>query len=245
MNYSSEQAQEKRRGFLDPRTKLALVLVLAIFVMGGIGGEQLKPVKTVLSLVPFLLLLIERQLKSFARGVLMLVIGYGLLLAMPYLPGILNYIALMCGGILTRFVVTIVMGEYLIVTTSVSEFISAMESLHVPQSITIPMSVMFRLFPTIGAEWTSIRRAMAMRGIHLGGVKGTQVLEYQLVPMMTSTVRIGEELSASALTRGLGAPTKRTNICRIGFRVQDWIFLIGALLVFVVWILEWFGVRIW
>lgn len=245
MNYSSEQAQEKRRGFLDPRTKLALVLVLAIFVMGGIGGEQLKPVKTVLSLVPFLLLLIERQLKSFARGVLMLVIGYGLLLAMPYLPGILNYIALMCGGILTRFVVTIVMGEYLIVTTSVSEFISAMESLHVPQSITIPMSVMFRLFPTIGAEWTSIRRAMAMRGIHPGGVKGTQVLEYQLVPMMTSTVRIGEELSASALTRGLGAPTKRTNICRIGFRVQDWVFLIGALFGFVVWILEWFGVRIW
>ena len=245
MAYSSQLSQEKRRGFLDPRTKLALVLVLALFVMGGLGGEQLKPIKTILSVLPFLLLLIERQWKRFARGVAMLVIGYGLLFAMPYLPGVLNYIALMCGGILTRFVVTIVMGEYLIATTSVSEFISAMERLHMPQAITIPMSVMFRLFPTIGSEWKSIRRAMAMRGIHPGGAKAGQVLEYQLVPMMTSTVRIGEELSASALTRGLGAPGKRTNICRIGFRVQDILLLAGCVFVIAVWILELCGVKLW
>ena len=245
MAYSSEGAQEKRRGFLDPRTKLALVLVLALFVMGGLGGEQLKRIKTILSVLPFLLLLIERQWKRFGRGVAMLAIGYGLLFVMPYLPGVLNYIALMCGGILTRFVVTIVMGEYLIATTSVSEFISAMERLHMPQAITIPMSVMFRLFPTIGSEWRSIRRAMTMRGIHLGGAKAGQVLEYQLVPMMTSTVRIGEELSASALSRGLGAPIKRTNICRIGFRVQDVLLLAGCAFVIAVWILEICGVKLW
>ena len=245
MAYSSEGAQEKRRGFLDPRTKLALVLVLALFVMGGLGGEQLKPIKTILSALPFLLLLIERQWQRFGRGVAMLAIGYGLLFVMPYLPGVLNYIALMCGGILTRFVVTIVMGEYLIATTSVSEFISAMERIHMPQAITIPMSVMFRLFPTIGSEWRSIRRAMTMRGIHLGGAKAGQVLEYQLVPMMTSTVRIGEELSASALTRGLGAPVKRTNICRIGFRAQDILLLAGCIFVIAVWILELCGVKLW
>ena len=120
-----------------------------------------------------------------------------------------------------------------------------MERLHMPQAITIPMSVMFRLFPTIGTEWRSIRRAMRMRGIHLGGGKGTQVLEYQLVPMMTSTVRIGEELSASALTRGLGAPTRRTNICRIGFRLQDAAALLGCLFTVLIWILELCGVKLW
>ena len=30
MEYSSKQSQEKRRGFIDPRTKLALVLILAL-----------------------------------------------------------------------------------------------------------------------------------------------------------------------------------------------------------------------
>lgn len=245
MAYSSEQAQEKRRGFLDPRTKLALVFVLAVFVMGGLGGEQVRPLKTVLSALPFLLLLAERQWKRFARGALMLSAGYGLLAAMPYLPGALSYFALFCGGFLTRFVVTAVMGEYLIGTTSVSEFIAGMERLHIPQSVTIPVSVMFRLFPTIGEEWRSIRRAMRMRGVHLGGAKAGQMLEYQLVPMMTSTVRIGEELSASALTRGLGAPVRRTNICRIGFRAQDRVLLLGCLFVVTAWILELCGVALW
>ena len=243
--YSSVLSQEKRRGFLDPRTKLALVLVLAVFVMGGLGGSQMKSIKIILSVLPFLLLLIERQWKRFGRGVIMLAVGYGLLIAMPHLPGLLNFIALMCGGILTRFVVTVVMGGYLIGTTSVSEFISAMERLHIPQAITIPMSVMFRMFPTIGAEWKSIRRAMGMRGIRLGGVRPGEVVEYQLVPMITSTVRIGEDLSAAALTRGLGAPIKRTNICRIGFRVQDLILLIICLAVVVMWILELCRVALW
>ena len=245
MAYVTQESLEKRRGFLDPRTKIALVLTLAVFVMGGLGGSNMQPVKTALSAMPFLLLLIERQWAGFLRGFIMLVCGYGLLWLMPHLPGPLGFLALFCGGILTRFVVTIVMGTYLIETTSVSEFIAAMSRLHMPQAITIPLSVMFRLFPTIASEWTSIRRAMRMRGIHLGGAKAGQVLEYQMVPMITSSVRIGEELSASALTRGLGAPVRRSNICRIGFRLQDYAVLAVCLFTVLVWILEMSGVSLW
>ena len=245
MAYSSKMSQEKRRGFIDPRTKLALILILAVFVMGGLGGTGMQPVKTILSALPFVLLLAEKQWTRFLRGICMLICGYALLWVMPHLPAGIGYIALLCGRILTRFVVTIMMGEYVIATTSVSEFISAMEKLHIPSQVTIPMSVMFRLFPTIGAEWKSIRRAMRMRGIHLGGAKAGQVLEYQMVPMMTSSVRIGEELSASALTRGLGGPEQRTNICRIGFRVQDALLLAGCVLAIVAWLLELFVVRVW
>ena len=245
MSYSARLSQQERRGFLDPRSKLALALVLAVFVMGGLGGRQMRGLKGLLSVLPFLLLLAEKQGTRFLRGIGMLVFGYALLWAMPYLPAGIGYLALLCGGILTRFVVTVMMGEYLIATTSVSEFISAMERLHVPNQVTIPMSVMFRLFPTIGAEWRSIRRAMWMRGIHLGEAKVGQVLEYQMVPMMTSSIRIGEELSAAALIRGLGAPVKRTNICRIGLRIQDYLLLACCLLPVCVWILETCGVSLW
>ena len=62
--------------------------------------------------------------------------------------------------------------------------------------------------------------------------------------MMTSSVRIGEELSASALTWGLGGPVKRTNICKIGFRAQDWILFGLCLAVFALWILGLFGVGV-
>ena len=110
MEYSSKQSQEKRRGFIDPRTKLALVLILALFVMGGLGGEQMQPLKMILSALPFALLLAEKQWTRFFRGVCILVCGYALLWVMPYLPAVLSYFALFCGGILTRFVVTIMMG---------------------------------------------------------------------------------------------------------------------------------------
>ena len=48
-----------------------------------------------------------------------------------------------------------------------------------------------------------------------------KMLEYRFVPMMICSIKIGEELSAAALTRGLGSPVRRTNICNIGFRVID------------------------
>ena len=35
-------------------------------------------------------------------------------------------------------------------------------------------------------------------------------------------MKIGQELSAASLTRGLGGPTKRTNICKIGFGFWDY-----------------------
>ena len=93
MEYSSKQSQEKRRGFIDPRTKLALVLILALFVMGGLGGEQMQPLKMILSALPFALLLAEKQWTRFFRGVCILVCGYALLWVMPYLPAVLSYFA--------------------------------------------------------------------------------------------------------------------------------------------------------
>lgn len=47
---------------------------------------------------------------------------------------------------------------------------------------------------------------MKMRGIKLGGKKSSKILEYKLIPMITCSVKIGEELSASAITRALALP---------------------------------------
>ena len=52
-----------------------------------------------------------------------------------------------------------------------------------------------------------------------------KVLEYKMIPMLICSVRIGEELSAAAITRGLASGIKRTNICKIGFGILDYAFL--------------------
>ena len=56
------------------------------------------------------------------------------------------------------------------------------------------------------------------------------MIEYRLIPLIVCSVNIGNELSAAALTRGLSVDTKRTNICQVGFHLQDVIlFGIGML----------------
>ena len=64
------------------------------------------------------------------------------------------------------------------------------------------------------------------------------MIEYRLIPLMVSVVKIGDELSAAALTRGLGAPVRRTNVCELGFHVQDIIAIVLCLACFVVFFLR-------
>lgn len=109
--------------------------------------------------------------------------------------------------------------------------------MHIPEAFIIPFSVMFRFFPTIFEEAESIGNAMRMRGItEKNFFKNPQaVLEYRIVPLMMSVVTIGNDLSAAALTRGLGNGKKRTSICKIGFHWKDFVIMFivtVALLVF-------------
>lgn len=105
-------------------------------------------------------------------------------------------------------------------STTVSEFVAAMERMHVTKNISMPLSVLFRFFPTIVEEYGYVRDAMMMRDV--GSIRNPmKMLEYRMVPFLTSIISIGNDLSASALTRGLNAPVKRTNVCPIGFTWRD------------------------
>ena len=57
---------------------------------------------------------------------------------------------------------------------------------------------------------------MRMRGIRFGGRHPGKMIEYRLIPLMISVVKIGDE-DAAALTRGLGAPVRRTISARSVF----------------------------
>ncbi len=47
------------------------------------------------------------------------------------------------------------------------------------------------------------------------------MLEFRIIPLLFSCVNIGEELSAAAVTRGLGAPVRRTSICELRLGAAD------------------------
>ena len=145
---------------------------------------------------------------------------------LPHLTGILNFLVLFTTGFFCRILPSVAIAAYAVKTTTVSELISGMERIHMPKEVTIPLTVMFRFFPTVFQESEAISDAMKMRGIKLGGKKSSKILEYKLIPMITCSVKIGEELSAAAITRGLGAPVKRTNICQLKFNFADVVLIL-------------------
>lgn len=143
----------------------------------------------------------------------------------------------MC-GILNRFLPGIITGEYLMQTTTVSEFNAAMGKMHITEKITIPLSVMFRFFPTIADEFSSINDAMRMRDIRFGGKNAGKMIEYRMIPLLVCSARIGEELNAAAITRGLGGDVKRTNVCQIGLHIQDYVLILVCAVPYLIWILS-------
>ena len=219
---------EKRKGILlDPRTKLILLLTITTLMFSTSNEGIMNIVKPCLSLVPFALILSERRFKTAGKYLVLYAVCFILeRIALTSLSGLLSFIVLAVTSIMTRF------------APSISEFIGAMERMHITEKIVIPMSVIFRFFPTISEEYQAIRDAMKMRGIRFGGKNPFLMLEYRLVPLMVSVVKIGDELSAAALTRGLGAPVKRTNVCQIGFHVQDLIAILFCVICFALFLFQ-------
>lgn len=233
-----KNSSQKQRSALDPRTKLLLVLTEAFFVLAVTGGDRLYWFRMIFAVLPFLLLLFSKRYKTFVLGMAVFIAAEcAKELVFPTAHGTLAVFMMILILLVSRFLPAYLMGAYVIRTTKVSEFKAAMERMHAPDALTIPMCVMFRFFPTVREEYASIKAAMKMRGIGLGGGKASKMLEYRMVPMLSCTAKIGEELSAAALTRGLGISKKRTNICHIGFGIADILIFLLVLATCVYWLM--------
>jgi energy-coupling factor transport system permease protein len=107
--------------------------------------------------------------------------------------------------------------------------------MRISDKITIPISVIFRFFPTVVEESRAINDAMRMRGIEMGAKKASETVEYRMVPLIASCSIIGEELSAAAMTRGLEVGKKRSCIWYIRFRIPDMLIITLCIACFIWW----------
>ena len=238
------QARIQNRGLiLDPRTKMLLLITMSVFVLGYAGGEELSFLMPFFCAIPALALLSAKKWKTaFLYCVLYSLSFIVSTCWVKFVHGLPHFILLGTCGILSRVLPGLMMSAYVVGTTTVSEFTAAMLRMHWSEKIIIPLSVMFRFFPTVVDEAASISAAMRMRDIRLGGHNAVHMLEYRLVPMITCCAKIGEELSAAALTRGLGGELRRTNVCKIGFHMQDYIVITLCVIPYVLLLCKFLGV---
>ena len=108
-------------------------------------------------------------------------------------------------------------GAYLIATTSVSQFMAALERMGAPRSFSITLAVTLRFLPALRQDLRHIWDAMNLRNIR--GFE--EKLECIYVPMLMGAAQTTEELSESATARGIEFPGKMSSWRPIGFHIQD------------------------
>ena len=229
---------EEYRGWLrlDPRTKLVYTFTVGFFCLLLIGGstQSLSWVRMALTVSVCLLLIGTRHL-SVAAVYFAGLVGCHLIAAyaLPHIAGAVGWLLYASVSIITQVLPGALAAYWMLATTTASELVAALQRMHIPQAVTVPLAVMFRYFPTAMAEQRAINDAMRMRGVRFGGGKASELFEYRVVPLMTNSVRIADELSQAALTRGLGAGRHRTSIARIGLHAMDLLILSACLACFV------------
>ena len=198
---------------LDPRTKILIWLLANVVVFTW----SPTVFRIGVMLAYFVLFLLERKGKMLAGLLLaylaVLAIQYWLL---PVLPGSLATVF----ATVTYFILVfpcIAGGAYIIATTSVSQFMAALERMGVSRNFSITLAVTLRFLPALRQDFRHIRDAMALRRIR--GLE--QKLECVYVPMLMGAAQTAEELSESATARGIEHPGKMSSWRPIGFHVQD------------------------
>lgn len=213
---------------LDPRTKLYMILIVSAVVMMSATTPLLWTVRIIMTMIPLILLVAEKRYASAFRFTILYTIA--LVLTFCFLSeestGILQSLLIGYCGIAVQFLPALITAWYVVRTTKIDEFMSAMQRMHVPDGIAISLAVVMRFFPTIKEEYASITDAMKMRGIAFGGGRPSKMVEYRMIPLLFSCVNIGDELSAAAITRGLGGKVKRTSVEELRLRTFDWLLIL-------------------
>lgn len=210
---------------IDVRTKLLLCVTISVLTTSSNGQGLFLYADSILAAIPILFLLFRKKFLPVLYYLIFYAVSFLMpLLALDKIPMFINVFVIGILTVIRKFLPGMSMFAYLFATTNASEFIAALDKMHFPRFLTIPISVMFRMFPSIKEEYRYIKDAMKLRSV--GGIKNPiSFLEFRLVPLITAILNIGNDLSVASLTRGLDRKNKRTLVFDLKFHFCDFVLM--------------------
>lgn len=215
---------------LDPRCKGAM-LILVGFVSYFLGGE----------FVSFALLLLLAVFISCGDGVRWAAKMGLAYLVIAYLNAFLRYVEIpilsvimsIFGVTLLKLVPIVMIGTWILRTTYMDDLMVSLQRMRLPQSVTIPLLVMFRYIPTLRIEYRMIRNTMSIRGLCDTFLKRVlhpvATMEYILIPLLMRCLKVTDELAASGTTRGLELKGRRYGLDRVVFSGKEILVTAGTI----------------
>lgn len=146
-----------------------------------------------------------------------------------------------------KLVVLALLGISLSKLASMQDLLAALQAMGAPQAVLIPCMVVLRFFPTIRRDASHLMESLKTRRVLAGGGYAFRhpalTCELLVVPLLMRSVRVSDELAASALVRGLGGETRPTMLHPLSFGARD--AVVAALTLASIGVLAWlqFGPR--
>lgn len=212
---------------LDPRTKVLLLILTAIFSASIPNGIYTL---VWITLITILGIMLKRALKEVRAAIVFAALWLFASFLLPNIGGVLHTSLLVWLGLVFKCYPCCMIAALFISTTQIGEFMAAMSKWRVPRSVVIPLTIMFRYFPTVKEDWCHIKDAMTLRGISLAPgyfLKNPGVVVDALyLPILVTASNAADDLAASAVTRGIENPRIRTSRLDIRIRLIDIIVLL-------------------
>lgn len=213
---------------LNALTKILLV-ILSIFVLTGERNTYSEIIWMVfLSIIGLSL----RQTKMTLKFVLAYSLIYLLSISIGrYTNPILSFLAMLINLVRFFFPVMFVI-NIVVKSTDTGELLVSLQKVRVPLTLSVSLAVMFRFIPTAMDEFSAIQQASKYRNVKMGRfsiiLNPFKFIKYIVLPMLTTSERLIDDLATSALTRGLNSEVKRTSYRKVIFTYFDIAIIVVA-----------------
>ncbi|MDB8711921.1 energy-coupling factor transporter transmembrane component T [Mediterraneibacter gnavus] len=203
----------------NPITKFFVVGLLSLTVLHSIYYTCEWAIIFIISIMYFINGFRKDAVKNIIFfAVLFLVPNFKILAQLPFI--IKMFFSLIF--VLRMFYLPYAAGKFLIRTSDVGSIISSMDVLRIPNVMSIPVSVMFRFFPSFIEEKRHIKMAMKIRGIKTKNP--LKYLEHIAVPLLIISSNIADDISKAAETKCIANPIKKTRYVSVGVKVIDFVY---------------------
>ena len=222
---------------IDPRT-LFMINVLFCITMFVASSEIANHLCFTIALV--LMIMVKMYKKASIFTSIYLTIVFSNYFFLMYQLGNAKMFFSLLSYLFCKFIPIIMIASILVNTIKTSEMITSLEKMKFPKGVMLAIIVAFRFVPTIRSEMGAIKNSMHLRGIGISFKNvfrhPLRTVEYALIPLLFRSLKIAEELTATALTRGVEHENKRSAYFDVNFKKLDGIILsftlLGSIFVF-------------
>lgn len=213
---------------LDIRAKLLLLLLTNLLMFKSLNTMEHMFVSSIMFILVSIFSSFKHALRIYA--IYLIFALYEIFFGQISTIKIFDTFMLVSSLMFKTIYLPICAGIILVDGTKVSELITFLRKIKIPNSFIIVLAVIFRFFPVMLRDYKHISNSLKMKGIGLNKFyyvrHPLQFMEYVFVPYVIISSNIANELSISCLCRGIENSKNATSIQILKFKTIDYLFIL-------------------